>query len=177
MTYQLGSRNKTEKNYESTATSMVFYFRKTSHPELLDIELDAAGFSEKWTELQKEKRPLFKELEDQLDEDEEQATYEELFKRLDEDEQADWNRRFTEIKSRIRSDDVAPVFDFIADHLTQIGGLLNEDGEQLEDPIKWDDIPKEDQEGILGAIPPYEVADLFYEIRSTIALTVDQKND
>jgi hypothetical protein len=176
MAYQLGSRNKTTKSYESDATSMVFHFRKTSHPELLDVELDASDFAEKWNRLQDQKKPLFDELREQLEEDEEGVSFEDLFFRMDEETRADWNERFSALKSEMRSSDVEPVFDFIADHLTKIGGLLDEDGETLEEPLPWGDIDPADQEGILGSIPPYEVAELFYEIKQTIALTADQKN-
>jgi hypothetical protein len=95
---------------------------------------------------------------------------------MSEEDRKDWNERFVSIKSEIRSDDVEPVHEFISDHLTKIGGLLDEGGDPIEEPVSWDDIDSEDQTGILGSIPPYEVADLFMEIRSTIALGADQKN-
>ncbi|QDG49298.1 hypothetical protein FIV42_00675 [Persicimonas caeni] len=175
MAYQLGQRERVAGAFDVSQLEITLKYRKTSHPELLDIEIHAAEFEQKWTDWSRAKSRLFDELEPYIESDDAaDIKTAELLARLPDDLRDEWLDEFTTLKSGITSKDVEPVLDFIDDHIMKVDGIRDRQGEPV---TEWDDIPKADRLEVLADIPPHEIASLYGEIRKTIALTVDQKND
>jgi len=174
MAFQIGQSNAVFDQWESDSIEVEFGYRKPTHPEVLDIELEAAEFNEKWKKWERDKAALFAELHAVTtpDDDPDETLLAELISRLDEGARKTWRPRFSDLKSSISSDDIRPVFQFISAHLITIDGVLGTDGKSVK---AWADLDAAAQLEIMGAITPYEVAELYGEIKRSVQLKASEK--
>jgi len=171
--FQLGQSQTVFAQYESDSIDVEFGYKKPSHPEILDIELDAAEFNEKWGKWEQDKSILFAELltvsEPDDDDDTEIAT---LIARLDDEASKSWLQRLQQLKSQISSDDLKPVYAFISTHIITIDGVLGADGK----PVKmWADLDQSARAEIMGAMTPYDVTGFYGDIKRSVMLKVAEK--
>lgn len=176
MAYTFGS-NRHAGSWESDHIGVDFTFCKPAHPRLLDLELDASGFEQKWSEWEEEKSALFKELYlklDELDEDLSEVTFLDAVQLLEVEVQDDWLGRWGKLKREVTSEEVEPLLSFVQEHIDKVDGVRSEaTGEMVE---KWAEIPVEGQREILGDLPPHEVAGLYMKIKRSAELPAKKKN-
>lgn len=174
MPYQLGQRERVTGAFKVAKLDVTLKYRKTSHPELLDLEIQAGAFEEKWTDWSERQAKLFDRLTPFLHvDDANDIKVSQLWTRMPDDEREEWLADFRALKRGISSEDVQPVLDFVDRHILEVDGVTDREGNAV---TQWVNIPHDDRRELLGAIPPHEVANLYGDIRQTVALTVDQKN-
>lgn len=124
-------------------------FRKPTHPEILDIQVDVGPFQDRFYE---ENRRL-----ENLREAKEQGE-------VDEDRPE---------RMEISSDLVGPIYQFLLDVTVSVDGLESADGESLS----WEDLTEEDQMFLISQVNLPQLLSAFETVMDTVTLEEDRKND